>query len=147
MSAISNFCSQAQKEFVSYVEKIPTELSKRTAQSFVMTAALNCVATTFSSAMFGGAVAATATLIEAATRPAIMALFSECPLVARAVQFVAPLYISLAVAAVLAPWLGVTFKASYVVLPIILRLLFNEFSAKSDFQTLFRNNRAMIFVA
>jgi hypothetical protein len=110
-----------------YIENLPTEVPTKAAQGFVVTAVINLLYGSASNvALVGGAVAATSTIIEAATRPVIRAIFPENPRIAKFTQIVIPKMMALSLAASAAPWLGVTYKISTILMPLIAWITLNE---------------------
>jgi hypothetical protein len=91
-----------------YIENFPTELPIKIAQGFIVTAAIGLVAGCASNVvLLRGAVAVTATIIEAVTRPIIRAIFPQNPFIATGIQVFIPEMIALSLTASVAPWIGV----------------------------------------
>lgn len=110
-----------------YMQSFPTEVPTKTAQGFIITATINLLnGYNCSVALVGGAIAAIATIIEAVTRPIIRAIFSENPNIAKFIQIVIPKMMALGLAALVAPWIGVSYKMTSVLLPIIAWITLNE---------------------
>lgn len=104
-----------------YIKNFPNEVPTKAAQGFVVTAVIHLVIRSGSSvALLGGAIAATATMIEAATRPIIKAIFPENPYIAAFTQIVTTQIMAVGLATSIAPWLGVAFKLTPLVLHLIL---------------------------
>ncbi|MBS0620131.1 MAG: hypothetical protein JSS61_01555 [Verrucomicrobia bacterium] len=111
----------------SYVQKFPDAVPTKTAQSFILTVVINlAIGATAHMALVGGALASTATLIEAVTRPIIREIFPENPQVAEFIQIVMPYMIVIGLATTIAPWVGVAYKTSSVLLPVIGMLVLNN---------------------
>lgn len=98
----------------------PAEVPTKAAQGFIVTAVINvCTGSANNVALVGGALAATATIIEAVTRPIIRALFPENPGIATFIQICIPKMVVLSLATSIAPWVGVSYKMSSFLLPLI----------------------------
>ena len=112
----------------SYIRNFPTQVPMKAAQGFVVTLVINLIANNHPSnvALLGGAIAATATVIEALTRPIIKAIFPEHPLITRLIQVITPKVIALSLAASVAPWIGVSYTTTSFVLPLIAWIILNE---------------------
>ena len=94
-----------------YRKDIPVEVALRAAQGFVATAAISlCLGSAIPVVLLGGAIAATATIIEAVTRPLFKALFSVKVAALGSISIAAP--IALGLAASFAPGIGVTYRIS-----------------------------------
>lgn len=110
-----------------YIKNFPAEVPIKAAQGFIVSVAINLVAGAASNmALVAGAIAATATIIEAVTRPIIKAIFPENPKVATVIQVTMSKTIALGLAASVAPWLGVAYKTTSVFIPIIAWLVLND---------------------
>ena len=110
-----------------YIRNFPTQVPMKAAQGFIATAAIGLIAGTAANiALLGGAIAATATLIEAVTRPIIRAIFPENPFIGRAIQIITPRIMALALAASLAPWVGATYTITNRLLPLLAWLALNN---------------------
>lgn len=103
-----------------YMQNFPTEVPTKAAQGFIVTAILNILAGRAGSiALLGGTLAAASTVIEAITRPVIKGIFPENPLIAQCIQIFSQKLFVVSVATALTPVLGVTYRATSFVLPII----------------------------
>lgn len=110
-----------------YVQNFPTEVPTKAAQGFIATATISLIAGCASSvALLGGAIAATATIIEAITRPIIRAIFPETPFIAKLIQICIPKMMALGLAASIAPWIGVSYKMTSILLPLIAWITLND---------------------
>lgn len=110
-----------------YVQKFPAEVPTKAAQGFIATAVINILAGSASNvALVGGAIAATATIIEAVTRPIIKAVFPENPGIVKCIQIIMPKMMALSLAASTAPWLGVAYKMTSVLMPLIAWITLND---------------------
>ena len=117
LSAIQNY----------YRQNFPTEVPTKAAQGFLATAVMNLLVGSASNvALVGGAIAATATMIEAVTRPIIKAVFPENPGAAQLIPIVMSVVMALNLAASIAPWLGVAYKMTSGLMPLIARLALNN---------------------
>lgn len=110
-----------------YMQNFPSQVPTKAAQGFIVTTVINLVkGATGSMALLGGAIAVTATLIEAVTRPIITAVFPKHPTIARCIQIITSTMIALGLAASLAPWIGVVYKTTSIVMPLLAMLLLND---------------------
>lgn len=109
------------------MDDFPTEVPTKAAQGFIATATISlftgCAGNV---ALLGGAIAATATIIEAVTRPIIRAIFSENPRIAKFIQICTPKMMALGLAASIAPWIGVSYRMTSILLPLIAWVTLNE---------------------
>lgn len=111
----------------SYIENFPTEVPVKAAQGFIMTATIGLIAGCAGSmALLGGVIAATATIIEAITRPIIRAIFPENPFIATFIQMSIPTAIALSLADAAAPWIGMSYKMTSFLLPLIAYIALNQ---------------------
>ena len=96
-----------------YVRNFPTNLPVKAAQGFIATAVISLIAgSAVNVALLGGAIAATATVIEAVTRPLIRAIFPNNETVGFVIQIIIPKMFALAIAGTVSPMLGVSYKVS-----------------------------------
>lgn len=110
-----------------YMDNFPTEVPKKAAQGFIVTAAINlCSGFSTHVALLGGAIAATATIIEAVTRPIIRSVFRGNRFVAKFIQLAVPQAIALGLATSVVPWIGVSYKMSSYLLPLIAWISLND---------------------
>lgn len=110
-----------------YVDRFPNEVPIKMAQSFLVTATICLVSGGVANvALLGGAIAATATVIEALTRPIIKSVFSRTPIIARCIQVVIPQLMALRFSVLLTPLIGVSYKATSFALPFIAWIILNE---------------------
>jgi hypothetical protein len=96
----------------------------KAAQSFVASAAINLfLHSSPATAILGGAIAATASLIEAVTRPIIRTIFPKSdsqgqtpklPLLAQVTQLLVPSMVARGIASAFAPWIGLTYTTSTI---------------------------------
>ena len=123
-----------------YIEKFPKQVPMKAAQGFIATLAINLIVNGHPSnvALLGGAIAVTATVIEALTRPILKAIFPEHPVVIVLIQVITPKIIALSLAASVAPWIGVSYTTTSFVLPLIAWIILNE--------GFYENNVAMVEV-
>jgi hypothetical protein len=111
----------------SYARSFPAEVPMKAAQGFIVTAAISLIAGNAANfALLGGAIAATATLIEAIARPFIQAVFPDNPLIGSAISIVVPNMIALGLAASLVPWIGISYKVTSSVLSLLAWLVLNQ---------------------
>lgn len=105
----------------------PDKVPLKAAQGFIVTAVINTVfGSSAKVALLGGAIAATATIIEAITRPIIDGLFYKNGRIRLIIQIVVPPAIALGLAASIASWLGVAYKMNSGLIPIIGWLALNS---------------------
>ncbi|KKM60242.1 hypothetical protein LCGC14_1543810 [marine sediment metagenome] len=132
MSTIS-LSAKIQRE---YVNKFPTKLPIKAAQSFVATGVISLIAGCSAVvALLAGSIAILATTIEALTRPIIKSIFPKNPFVGLFIQICIPEIMAFGLIGVAAPWLGVTYKVSALLLPLIAWLsLNNDFYEKNTAQ-------------
>lgn len=110
-----------------YTQNFPAEVPIKAAQGFIVTATINLLnGYNCNVALVGGTVAAIATIIEAVTRPIIRAIFPENPNIAKFIQIVIPKMMALGLAAAVAPWVGISYKMTSILLPVIAWLTLNE---------------------
>lgn len=110
-----------------YVNNFPRDVPETAAKSFVITGAINLAAgSSINQTLFGGALAITATLIEALTRPIIMAIFPQNATLAKFVQIVVPLALTFGLAVAAGPLIGVSCKISSLILPLIVSIVLNN---------------------
>jgi hypothetical protein len=98
-----------------YIQNFPQQAPVKIAASFLVTTAINLFSNTLQGALFVGGMAATATLIEAITRPIIREIFpqDESPqIIPKAAQIIIPEIIALGLGASIAPYLGVSYKVN-----------------------------------
>ena len=112
-------------------DHLPHEMPLRAAQGFVATAAISlCLGSAIPVVLLGGAIAAAATIIEGVSRPIFRALFSENPVFAFLVGAVIAPPIALGLAASLAPWIGMSYRVSSFLFPVLASVVLN--TALSD---------------
>ncbi len=110
-----------------YVRNFPTEVPMKAAQGFIATAVVNLmVGSAANVALIGGALAVTATLIEAVTRPIIRAVFPQNPLIARIIQIIVPQALAFGLGVAAAPWIGLSYKLSSSIIGFIAWLVLND---------------------
>ena len=110
-----------------YIRNFPAEVPIKAAQGFIVTAAINLIAGRAGNvALFGGAIAATSTMIEAVTRPIIRSIFQDHRTIAIFIQIFFPKMIALGLAASIAPWIGVSYKMNSFLLPLIAWIALNH---------------------
>jgi len=110
-----------------YIQNFPSEVPTKAAQGFIATAVINLLAGSASNvALIGGAFAVTATIIEAVARPIIKAVFPRNPGIVIIIQIVMPRMMALGLAASLAPWLGVAYKMSSILMSSLAWLALNN---------------------
>ena len=111
----------------SYVNDFPTEVPAKAAQGFIVTAAISLIAGRAANVSFiGGAIAATASVIEALTRPVIRGIFPDNPFIAKSIQICIPKLVALGLAGSLAPWIGLTYKITSVLIPLLAWIALND---------------------
>ncbi|HEY5234881.1 MAG TPA: hypothetical protein VIJ14_01785 [Rhabdochlamydiaceae bacterium] len=111
----------------SYVRNIPAEVPLKAAQGFIVTAAISLIAGNAANiALLGGAIAATATLIEAIARPFIQAVFPDSPFIGMAISIFVPNMLALGLAASLAPWIGISYRVTSSFISILAWLALNQ---------------------
>ena len=92
-----------------------------------MTAAIGLITGRAAPVSFlGGAIAATATLIEAVTRPIIKAVFPDIPFIAKCIQISVPKLMALGLAGSLIPWICISYKITSVLIPLLAWLALND---------------------
>lgn len=110
-----------------YIQNFPAEVPTKAAQGFIATATISLISGSGTSvALLGGVIAATATLIEAITRPIIRAIFPETPFIAKCIQIFIPQMIALSLAASIAPWIGLSYKITTIILPLLAWIALND---------------------
>ena len=110
-----------------YVNDFPAEVPTKAAQGFVVTAAVSLISGRAADVSFlGGAIAATASVIEALTRPIVRGIFPDNPFIAKSIQICVPKLVALGLAASLAPWIGVTYKMTNVLIPLVAWVALND---------------------
>lgn len=110
-----------------YVKKFPSEVPVKAAQGFVVTAIIKLLVGSASNvALAGGALAAAATGIEAATRPIIKNIFPENPEIAKCIQFFIPKMLTLGLASTIAPGISISYKMTSILLSLIAWVAFNN---------------------
>lgn len=110
-----------------YVNNIPTEVPIKAAQGFIVTAAISLICGRAARVSFlGGAIAATASLIEALTRPVIRGIFPDNPFIAKSIQICVPKLVALGLAGSIAPWIGVTYKMTSILIPLLAWIALND---------------------
>ena len=101
MTSSLNYLTQIQNR---YVQDLPDQIMFKTAQGFVATAGISLIyGAAANTALTLGAIAATATLIEAVSRPIIRSLFANTALVTF-FQISLPKMAAFALARSIAPW-------------------------------------------
>lgn len=110
-----------------YIQNFPREVPTKAAQGFITTAVINLVTGSATNvALVGGVIAATATIIEAVTRPIIKTIFPEHPRIAKFIQIAMSKMMALGLAASMAPWLGVAYKITHVLIPLLAWIALND---------------------
>ena len=110
-----------------YIQHLPSEMPTKAAQGFIVTAAISLLAGCSANvALLGGAIAASATIIEAVTRPIIRAIFPNHSTIASCIQVYIPNTIALGVASALTPWIGVSYKMTSALLSIFAWITLND---------------------
>ncbi|NGX41622.1 MAG: hypothetical protein KR126chlam4_01465 [Candidatus Anoxychlamydiales bacterium] len=119
-----------------YVNKFPTKLPIKAAQSFVATGVISLISGCSAVvALLAGSIAILASTIEALTRPIIKSIFPENRLIGLSIQICITQMMALGLIGVAAPWLGVTYKISALLLPLIVWIaLNNDFYEKNTAQ-------------
>ena len=101
-----------------YVNNFPTDVLTKAAQGFTISTILRAVFDNVvdkkvpfngNAALLTGAMAATATIVEAITRPMIKASLSNCTDLLRIVQIYSSRIITLGLAYSISPWIGVEY--------------------------------------
>ncbi|PIS01964.1 MAG: hypothetical protein COT85_07420 [Chlamydiae bacterium CG10_big_fil_rev_8_21_14_0_10_42_34] len=122
-----------------YIDQFPADLPRKSAQAFVATATIGLIyGTAINVSMFGGAVAALATVIETITRPIIGPVFYDSPIAQEVIQTFIPWFIATQLGEMTAPMLGLSFKVSLSILSVIGWNLLNA--------SPFENKKALAFV-
>jgi hypothetical protein len=94
-----------------YNKNFPAEAPTKAAQGFVVTASYKLAfGASFNEALKSGAVAATATIIEAVTRPITKEIFSKNPEIGATIQSVVPRIITAGLTCSIASRFDVSFK-------------------------------------
>ncbi len=110
-----------------YADSFPQQVPVKAAQGFVATAAIHLfLGGVAKVALLGGAIAATATLIEAVTRPIIRAIFPEHRFIGNMIQIVVPQIAAVGLATAIAPWIGITYKITNHLVPLVAWLMLNQ---------------------
>lgn len=110
-----------------YVRLFPSELPMKAAQGFLATMAISLImGSALNVALFMGAVAVTATLIEAITRPIVRTAFPDNPNIAAGTQIIIPRLLTISLGMQAASWLGTTFRMNGVLLPLLSWFALNE---------------------
>jgi len=92
-----------------YSTNFPSEVRIKATQGFVATAVISLLfGSALNVALVGGAIAATATLIEAITRPIMLAIFPEHEPITKVIQIAFSIFL----AASLADWVGVSYRVT-----------------------------------
>ena len=131
----------------SYFQRLPNQIAIKAAQGFLITGTLSLL-TGFSAsvALTGGAIAVTATFIEALVRPLLKDIFpgnnGEHSIMnnstIRMVLSIAILPLTLRIVDSIAPWSGVSYKMTALLIPIWAMMALNNRS--------FNDNTALTFV-
>ncbi len=122
-----------------YIRNFPTNVPVKAAQGFIATAAICLLAGGAANmALLGGAIAVTATLIEAVARPIILAVFQDAPFIGAAIQIFIPEMLALGLAASAAPLIGLSYKMTSPLLSVLAWLTLN--------QDVFQGNVGMVHV-
>lgn len=97
MAAICNQIRETPA-FINYQNQFPKQVWQKAAQGFALTAALSLIvcSSTVTAALIGGALAASATLIEAIARPLIKMTFPEHPVIGYAISIFTPTILTMA---------------------------------------------------
>lgn len=110
-----------------YVQGIPREIPLKMAQSFIATTTICLIYdAVVPIALLGGMIAATATVIEALTRPIIESLFAEAPFIGKCIQVAMPPLLTLQFFSLLSPWIGIEYRQTNFLLPWISWYVLNE---------------------
>jgi hypothetical protein len=110
-----------------YTTNFPAEVPTKAAQGFIITGAVSLLyGSSANVALLGGAIAVTATLIEALTRPIIKAIFPENPFIVKCIQVCVPRILALGGAIALAPWIGVSYEITSFFIPLIAWIALND---------------------
>lgn len=110
-----------------YIQNFPSQVPIKAAQSFIVTALINVMTGSASNVVLAGScLAATATIIEAVIRPIIKSIFPQNPCIATMTQIIIPTTIALSLAPTIAPCLGVVYKTTSILLPILAWMTLNE---------------------
>ena len=110
-----------------YRRDFPTEVPTKAAQGFIVTATINLIAGHACPViLLGGTLAATATIIEAITRPIIHTLFPDNPGIATYIQSLVPAIMVLSVATSAAPWIGISYQVTSILISFIAWFSLNE---------------------
>lgn len=122
-----------------YKETFPTHLAQKASQGFIASTTLRLfLGTATDAALLGGAMAVTATIIEAITRPIIKAIFPENPVIGLWIQIIVPSTLVMSAALALAPTIGIVYKTASVIFSTLTWICLN-----SDF---YEKNTAMVTV-
>lgn len=128
--------SKIQRE---YVDDFPRKLPIKAAQSFVATGVISLISGCSAVvALLAGSIAVLASTIEAVTRPIIKSIFPKNPTIVRAVQIFIPGMIAFGLADIAAPWIGLTYKMTSFLLPLLAFFSLN--------QNWYEKNKAMAVV-
>ena len=120
-----------------YKEHFPIQVPLKAAQGFAFAATAQLVAgSDLNMALLGGALTATATIIEAVSRPIIITIFPNNECATECIQTTAPRLITMGLANSVAPWIGMTYKMT----PIALSLA-GHFTLNNNW---FQNNVGMV---
>jgi hypothetical protein len=130
-----------------YIQNFPTELPMKAAQGFIATTVISLITGCAPSvALLGGTIAATATIIEAITRPIIRAIFPETPFIATSIQIFIPQMMALGLADSIAPWIGTSYKTTSILLPLLAWISLNGISLNGISNGFYGRNVAMVEV-
>lgn len=127
-----------------YIANLPTEVPMKALQGAVVTVAINLLDSPLSNALYGGALAALITAVEAATRPLIRSIFPKNPVIARCIQVTISQLMVLGAASAVAPWIGLTFKMRSILIPLVAWFALNGSFSKN--QTWYDRNVGMASV-
>jgi|GEM_PF-2164380 len=110
-----------------YVKNFPQNTPLKAAQGFIVTSLIHLTAGVAGKAAFlGGAVSATATLIEAVTRPIIETIFPKDSIITTCVQLVLAVTLTTTLATAMVPWVGVAHKMTSSSIPILAFIVLNS---------------------
>lgn len=109
-----------------YINNMPEQVPIKASQGFITTTAISVLSgLTLNISLIRGAIAVTATFIEAVTRPIIKATFPNQPIIASAIQIFIPQIVAISLATSLSPLLATSCKmASFI--SLIAWLMLNE---------------------
>lgn len=116
-----------------YIQNFPSEVPKKVIQGFIAATTIHLASGYARNvSLVKGAMAATATVIEAITRPILRAVFPQSPQMVSLIQVLMPKIIALSLATSLAPSIVIGYKvadsveATAVILSIIAWFILND---------------------